>query len=246
MLACQDRCVRSALSIVLAVVLCRLRVVPFLLTFGATANEHIHIGSIGNVSVNSPFAILQTTGIMKVLGVFVLVAFVANVVIRDDESGFAAIIRSTRIGKFDYLVGRFVGAYVVALTVMVGVPLAIMIGSWMPWLDPEKLGPTFITHYLFAFLVYSAPTTLTLGVGFFALATATRSMMWTYVDAVAFLVLFFVAQTLLSDPTKLTAASLSDPFALTAFEQATRYWTAADRNTQLPRFAGVLLYNRLI
>lgn len=218
----------------------------FLLTFGATVNSNIHIGSLGNVNINSPFAILQTTGIMNVFGIFVLVAFIANTVIRDDDTGFAPIMRTTRISKFDYLVGRFVGAYLVALMVMVSVPLAIMVGSWMPWIDPDKLGPTVVTHYLYALFVYSAPTILTLGAAFFALATATRSMMWTYVGALALLVAFFVSQNFLSDPTHRTAASLGDPFALTAFEQATRYWTAADRNTLLPTLTGVLLYNRLI
>lgn len=218
----------------------------FLLTFGATVNSNIHIGSIGNVHINSPFAILQTTGIMNVFAIFVLVAFVANTVIRDDDTGFAPIMRTTRISKFDYLVGRFTGAYLVALLVMFSVPLAIMVGSWMPWIDPEKLGPTVVTHYLYALVVYSAPTILVLGAGFFALATATRSMMWTYVGALALLVAFIVSQNFLDDPMHRTAASLCDPFALSAFEQATRYWTASDRNTLLPTLTGVLLYNRII
>src|SRR5437016_964847 len=41
----------------------------FILTFGAVTNDNIHIGSSGNVNINSPFAILQTTGIMDVFGV---------------------------------------------------------------------------------------------------------------------------------------------------------------------------------
>lgn len=218
----------------------------FLLTFGATVIDQIQIGSRGNVNINSPFAILQTTAIMNVFGVFVLVAFVANVVIRDDETGFAAIIRATRMSKFDYLIGRFSGAWLVALAVMASVPLAIFVGSLMPWLDHEKIGPSVINHYLYALLVYSAPTMLALGAGFFALATVTRSMMWTYVGAVAFLVLYFVAQTMLSDPEYKTVSALSDPFGLGAMAEATRYWTAADRNSMMPRIQGLLLYNRLI
>ena len=104
----------------------------FLLTFGATVIDQIQIGSRGNVNINSPFAILQTTAIMNLFGLFVLVAFVSNVVIRDEETGFAAIIRATRMSKFDYLVGRFSGAWLVALAVMASVPLAIFIGSLIP------------------------------------------------------------------------------------------------------------------
>ena len=38
--------------------------------------------------------------------IFVVVAMVAGTVIRDDETGFAPILRSTRIGKGAYLGGR--------------------------------------------------------------------------------------------------------------------------------------------
>jgi ABC-2 type transport system permease protein len=218
----------------------------FLLTFGAVTVDQIQIGATGNVNVNSPYAILQTVGIMNVFGIFVITAFVANVVIRDDETGFAPIIRATRVTKLDYLVGRFVGAWLVALLAMTSVPLAIMIGSLMPWLDSEKVGPLVLGHYLYALFIYTAPTLLVSGAGFFALATATRSMMWTYVGVVAFLVLFLTSRVMLSDPAFDSISTLSDPFAVGALSQATKYWTATERNTLLPAVAGLLLYNRLI
>jgi ABC-2 type transport system permease protein len=218
----------------------------FFMTFGAVTNEHIRIGAPGNTNLNSPYAIVQTVSTMGVFGLFVLVAFVANVVLRDDETGFASIIRATRITKFDYLFGRFIGAYGVALLVMASVPLAMLVGSWMPWLDAEKVGPTVISHYLYAVLVVSAPTMLVLGAGFFALATVTRSMMWTYVGVIAFLVLFVVSRNLLKEPSQLTIAALTDPFGLTTFREVTRYWTTTERNSQLPAVSGTLLANRAI
>ena len=89
----------------------------FLLTFGAVTMDEIQIGAKGNVNVNSPYAILQTVALLNVFAIFVITAFVANVVIRDDETGFAPIIRATRVGKFDYLVGRFAGAFGIAFLV---------------------------------------------------------------------------------------------------------------------------------
>ncbi len=218
----------------------------FLLTFGSVTVDQIQIGAPGNVNINSPFALLQTVGIMNVFGIFVLTAFVANVVIRDDETGFAPIVRSTRVTKFDYLVGRFLGAWLVALIVMTSVPIAVLLGSLMPWLDSEKVGPFVASHYLYALFVYTAPSLLVSGAGFFALATATRSMMWTFIGVVAFLVLYLTSQVLLSDPKYELISALSDPFALGALGQATRYWTAAERNTLLPTLEGLLLYNRLL
>ena len=218
----------------------------FLFAFGATTSDQLQIGSRGNVNLNSPYAILQMIGILSVFAIFIVTAFVANVVLRDDETGFAPILRSTRVGKFDYLCGRFVGAFGVAALVLCAVPLAILIGSFMPWLDAEKLGPLVIGHYFYAMLVFGLPTLLVTGAGFFALATVTRSMVWTYVGVIAFLVLFVVARILLRDPAYAEAAALLDPFGIGALNRSTRYWTAADRNTLLPPIEGLLLYNRLI
>ena len=218
----------------------------FLLTYGSVTLDEIQIGARGNVKVNSPFAILQTVAILNLFAIFVITAFVANVVIRDDETGFAPILRSTRVSKFDYLVGRFAGAFGVAFLVSCSVPLAILIGSWMPWLDPDKVGPTVLGHYLYAQGLFAAPSLLVMAAGFFALATLTRSMMWTYVGVVAFLVLYITSRVLLKDPAFDTVAALADPFGVAAFQQATRYWTAADRNTLLPPMTGLLLANRLL
>ena len=218
----------------------------FLFAYADACVDFVQIGNETNLHVNSAFNILQKVGIMNVLGLFVFTAFMANVVIRDDETGMASMLYATRITKFDYLTGRFLGSYVVSFLVLSSVPLGIFIGSLMPWLDVEKVGPHILGHYLYVMLVATAPTVLTFGAAFFALATATRSMMWTYVGAVASLVLWIVAQTLLRDPAFETASVLADPFALAAVGQATRYWTAIERNSQVPDIAGLLLYNRLL
>ena len=218
----------------------------FLLTFGATTVDTIQIGSRGNVNVNSPFAIVQTMGIMGVFGIFILVAMVAGTVIRDDDTGFAPILRSTRLTKGAYLVGRFGGSIAAALLVMSSVPLAIAIGSAMPWQDAEKIGAFVPWHYVYALFVFALPTLLIMGAAFFALATVTRSLMWTYVGAVAMLVFFSVSRVWLRDLQRDTLSALIDPFGLSALASVTKYWTAVDRNTMLPPLTGVLLSNRLL
>jgi ABC-2 type transport system permease protein len=218
----------------------------FMLAFGATTVDTIQIGSRGNVNVNAPFAILQTLGIMSVFAIFVVVAMVAGAVIRDDETGFAPILRSTRIGKGAYLGGRFSGAVAAAWMVLAAVPLAMAIGAAMPFQDVDKIGPLRPLDYLYALCVFALPTLLIVGAAFFALATATRSMMWTYVGAVAALVLFGAARVALRDLQHDTLAALIDPFGLSALSITTKYWTASERNTQLPPLAGLLLANRAL
>ena len=127
----------------------------------------------------------------------------------------------------------------VAFLVTLAVPLAFAIGSLMPWLDAEQIGPLVLSHYVYASLVMGLPTLLVLGAGFFALSTVTRSMMWSYVGAVAFLVLYGASRALLRDPAFDTLAALSDPFGVGALGQATKYWTTAERNSLLPPLQGL-------
>ncbi|MGB7739181.1 MAG: M1 family aminopeptidase [Steroidobacteraceae bacterium] len=217
-----------------------------LLTFGAVASDNVHIGSGGNVWKNSPFAIAQTLMVMSVFSIFILTAFVANVVVRDDETGFGPIIHSTRLSRFDYLFGRFSGAFLAGCLLFLSAPLGMIIGAAMPWLDPEVLGPFNLWHYVYVYLLLCVPTLFVTGAGFFAIATATRSMMWTYVGVIVFLVLYLVATSFLSRPEFINTVALVDPFGLGAYDQATRYWTAAERNTQIPDFAGYILWNRAL
>jgi hypothetical protein len=218
----------------------------FLLSFAATTIEQIQIGGMGYVHKNSPYAILQTIAVMGTFAMFVTVAMVANAVVRDDETGFAPLIRSTSIGKASYLGGRFLGATGAALAVLAAVPLGIWIGTFMPWVDPEKIGPSHALDYFYALLGFALPTLLVTGAVFFALATVTRSMMWSYVGAVAFMVLDAVGLIALRDPSFDHVTALLDPFGLSALDVATKYWTAFDRNTRLPPLAGWLLANRLL
>jgi aminopeptidase N len=218
----------------------------FLLTFASVTIDQVQIGGRGNVNVNSPFAILQTVAVLTVFSLFVVVAFVANVIVRDDETGFAPIVRATSVRKRDFLIGRFVGATIVAFLVLVAVALAMLLGSFMPWLDPERVGPLHLSHYAYALFFFALPTLLVMAAGLFAVATITRSMMASYVCAVLFLVGFFLATGALRDPQWDRIVALLDPFGLGALGLATKYWTATERNTQVPAIAGPLLANRVL
>ncbi|MCA0356925.1 MAG: aminopeptidase [Proteobacteria bacterium] len=220
-------------------------VIFFLMTFGAATIDQIRIGGGGNIHKNAPYAIAQTHLILSIFYMFVTTAFVANVVVRDDETGFGPILRSTRIRKFDYLYGRFTGAFLAAAISFLVVPLAIFIGSFMPWVDPERLGPNSLNAYLFSYFALAMPSILLTSAIFFALATVTRSMMWTYVGVIAFLVLYVVAGIALDRPEYEKGAALWEPLGTAAFGLATKYWTASERNSLTPPLAGALLFNRV-
>jgi ABC-type transport system involved in multi-copper enzyme maturation permease subunit len=210
--------------------------IVFLLTFGSVTSDVIQIGASANVHVNSPAAIAQVCLIFSLFFMFFSTALVANVVVRDDDTGFGPIIRATRITKFDYLYGRFLGAAIAVCLAFLAVPLGVLIGSAMPWLDPEKVGLFRPLDYLYIYVVVALPSLFFISAVFFALAAATRSIMASYVVAVA----------LTAKPEFRTLSAYLEPFGIGAFGSATRYWTASERNTLLPPLAGPLLWNRLL
>jgi len=218
----------------------------FLMTFAATTVPQIQIGSRGNTDINAPVAMVQVFGIMSIFAIFILTAFAANVVVRDDETGYGPIVRSTPIRKFDYLFGRFTGAFIASMVAFFSVPLGVFIGTLMPWVDPVKLGPFHLEHYLYAYFLIAGPSLFVMAAGFFALATATRSMLATYVGVVGFLIFYFVLTGIFSKPQYDHIVGLFEPFGIGAVQEATKYWTASDRNTMLPPLWGVIGENRLI
>ncbi len=219
----------------------------FLLAFGAVTTDAVQLGgAIGNVNRNAPFVIMQTLLVMSILGVFVTTAFVASPILRDFENRTDGLFFSTPMTKFDYLLGRFSGAFVASIVIFLSIALAIMVGSAMPWLEPERVGPFLLAPYAFGMAVIVIPNVLLMSAMSFSMATLTRSMMGTYAGVVAFFVAYVTAGTLLSDLENESLASLLDPFGAAAFGLATRYWTVAERNTALLPLEGPLLNNRLL
>jgi len=220
----------------------------FLLTFGAMASSEISIGD-PNTSVhkNGALSLAMTQMIMAVFFMFVSTAFVANVIVRDDETGFGPIIRATRITRFDYLFGRFTGAFAVVALAFLAVPLGSFVGTLMPWVDPETLGPNRLAFYLQPYVTIVLPTLLLSSALFFAVATITRSVMLTYVGVLAFLLLYGISRAVMrANPDLREIAALSDSFGFGAVALITRYWTGAEANSQTVPLAGIVLVNRLI
>ncbi|HEX6158809.1 MAG TPA: ABC transporter permease, partial [Thermoanaerobaculia bacterium] len=220
--------------------------ISFAMIFFSMNLDKWELGSEGGLVRNAAYATLRNSLMLSLMFMFVTTSFVANAVIRDDQTGYGPIIRSTPITKFQYILGRFLGAFAVAAMCMLTLPLATVLGSLMPWANPENLGPNRITDHLYAYFLIALPNLLTHSAIFFALATITRSMMATYIGVVGFAGAFFSLQGAFDRPQVEAAVAIAEPLASRAVKDAVRYWTIAERNTMLPEFSGALLYNRLV
>jgi ABC-type transport system involved in multi-copper enzyme maturation permease subunit len=218
-----------------------------LLMFGAMTSDAVTIGGgAGQTALNSPFVITQMLAIMSVISVILVTAFVSTAVIRDFELSTDALFFTKPIRKLDLLAGRFLGAVVVAFIVMIAAGFGLLVGTMMPWLDPERLVPFSIAPYVHALLVFVLPNLLVMGSLFFAVATLTRRVLAAYVGVVAFFVAYVVAEQFITDLDSDTVAALLDPFGMSALRISTRYWTVAERNTALVPLSGALWLNRAV
>ncbi len=218
----------------------------FLIGFGITASENVSLGTPGSVHENAPYAIAAALGILTLFYLFIVTAFVANAIVRDDSSGFAPIIRATPVSKFQIIIGRFIGGYVVALLGYMAVPLGMAIGSMMPWVDPETIGPQSFALYGWNYFVFAVPNILLCCAVLFALATVLRSMMAAYIGAVGLVMGYFLAIGLVGQKLEYRETFAKfEPLGNAALAETTRYWTAADLNSRLVELSGVLLFNRV-
>jgi ABC-type transport system involved in multi-copper enzyme maturation permease subunit len=221
-------------------------VMLFLLTFAGTTAPSIRLGSGGAIHSNAPTAVAQVQLLMSILAMFMTTAFVGGVVVRDDETNFASIIRSTMIGKLAYMFGRFGGAFLGAALAFLAVPLAIWIGTFMPWVDPENLGPNRLQDYLFGYFVLALPNLLITSAIFFAIATWTRSLTYSYLAVILFMVAYVALTSALRKLPDLTLPAYFEPFGSIAYSLAIRYLNPSESNAQPLQLTALLLGNRLL
>jgi ABC-2 type transport system permease protein len=204
----------------------------------------IHIDNFSNqVAINSPYAILQIEQALFILGMLPIVAFVTTAVTRDFELATASLLYVTPISPMTFALGRFLGALSLALLIELAGLTGALIGTFMPWLDQERIAPFSLLPVAYVFFVVILPSTLVLCAIFFSVAALTRSFAMTFASAMA----FFVGEALLNlyaMPENGVWGALADPSARLTVAVETRYWTVAELKTNIP--LGLLVQNRLL
>jgi ABC-2 type transport system permease protein len=203
-------------------------------------------GSGGNVYLNSPYVTAGLVVTVSLFGVIVTAALLGNSVYRDYETGIHPLFFTSPITRFSYLGGRFTGALLVNAITFLSIPLGLLLGSVMPYLDTERFGPVSMMAYLQPYLLFVLPNLLFTGAIFFALAAITRQMLPNYVGGVVLLVGYALSGTLAQDLENRRIAAFLDPFGGEAFDNVTKYWTPAEKNTLLVPLEGLVLGNRLL
>jgi ABC-2 type transport system permease protein len=217
------------------------------LAFLAMTGDNVQIGgAIGNVNRNAPSVILNFLVTFSILGMLGTILLIAQPLLRDADLRTDELFFSTPAGRGSYLWGRALGGALTTLGIYVVVALVMVIGSFMPWLDPKRVGPFMPEPYAWAFGVLVIPNLIFVGALMCLLAVTTRRLLAVFLGAMAVLVVWQVAGALVNDLQYDTIARLIDPFGARPTARAMRYWSATERNTLVPDVSGLLLLNRVI
>nr|HPQ40045.1 hypothetical protein [bacterium] len=203
--------------------------------------------STGKVYLNSPFIIFNFAALWSYLGLLIVTAIMANVSLRDFQSGAFPLFFTKPIRKLSYLGGRFAGGFVITLFIFSGIGLGIFLATALPILDPELIGPFKFEYFLNPYLVMVIPNLFILSALFFCVSVMTRKTMPVYSTAVIFLIGYLLAMGMMASLDNRDIASLFEPMGMTASMIASLdYWTIAQKNSMTIPLEGIFLWNRLL
>lgn len=218
------------------------------LLFGlATGSDNVQVGSaIGNTFRNAPYVIIQYYVAAGLLAALMVSAIYDSAASRDFATKFSDVLFSKPIGKWNYLLGRFTAATLIALIPSLGISIGMIVAGAMPNIDAERWGPIRWDAHAYGMLLYAIPNTLLVGSVVFAIAAWTRNTMYSFLGVLLLMVAYGISQAVLSDISNEFVAMMIDPLGGTPYSVLTKYWTVDQRNSWCVPMSGVLILNRVV
>jgi len=215
----------------------------FFLTFGYTSSGVVElVTGRGAVARNAPWALAHAMAGVTAFGQVITTMITATAVMRDVATRQQELLFATRLTPRDYLLGRWGGALLVMLAVYAAIPVGLLAGTVMPWVDGTSLLPFDARAYTRPLLLLVVPNVLLVSALFFTAGALGRSFMTILLLGVGLVALWSSGVALARDGT--AAGALLDPFGNAALEWATRDWSSADRAVRLMPWDGWILANR--
>jgi ABC-2 type transport system permease protein len=203
-------------------------------------------GSRDDGNFNSPFAILALTIFGSMLALLVIAAFAGDAAARDADVRIDSLFYTSPIGRRAYVLGRFLGAFCVSALLLLALPAGALIGNWMPWVTPERLGPLRAADYLMPYLLYALPNAFVATAVLFAAASFARRAMASYAAAALLFFTSLICAKLLSPRVGLGPATLLDPLGFTTIHALLQSLNPLQKNTFVLVLNEALLTNRLL
>ena len=191
----------------------------FLLAFYVV---HVDNGGSHTITGNAPFRVAEITALFcGLFGMLVTAALFADAALRDRASRMDPLLFTTRLRPAEYLGGRFLAALLVNAVLLLATPLGLFIGSLMPYLQREGLGPNHLSTYLQPVLLFSLPNLVLVGALLFTITVISRHAIAAYLGAIAIFAGYLVAAGLWGGIRNPLLSALADPLGINALKAMT-------------------------
>lgn len=211
--------------------------------------------SFPGMYLNSPYSLTYLTGLLSLINIFTVTIFSAQVLLREKDTGFDAILYATPMRKTFFLLSRM--ALIVFITTLTYLlfHLGLIAGHLTRGHDTERFMEFHFINYLYPFLVLVMPNIFFCTAIVCLAGWASKSKMLLYLSGLFIYILYIVVSLFSNSPmfanaSPVPAETMSlmaklDPFGLSAFFEQCKPWNAQQRNTQLVQLQGNFLKNRI-
>ncbi|HEY4358747.1 MAG TPA: M1 family aminopeptidase [Acidobacteriaceae bacterium] len=225
----------------------------FLLSFFAIAAEDFISTGNGKQLLNGPYSTATLYTFFTFFGIIVMAGIFGPSILRDFQRDTFQLVFTKPITKIAYLGGRWLGSFVACVLAFSGMMFGEFFGTFAPWADHTRIVHGHFWWYLQSFLSITCVQIFFVGALFFLVAALSRKIFIVYLQGVAFFLLYLVLLAVFSATQSLEHfwSGILDPIGLQLIDAVSRYWTVAEKNTQLFSWSahvneGVFLYNRLL
>ncbi|WP_276482515.1 ABC transporter permease/M1 family aminopeptidase [Paraflavitalea pollutisoli] len=198
--------------------------------------------------LNAPFVIAVISVFGCLIWLLAAAPIAGEAAARDVQTGMYALIYTLPISKGQYLVGRFIAAFLTNAIILLGVLAGIMLAVYLPGVDAKAIGPFRAVAYWHAYGVVCLPNAFiatALQFSLSALAGRTRA---SYAGSLILFFFAYIISILVSFPLgQPELGKLVDPVGVVIIVSSITFgWTPAEKSTRLMDVSGILLWNRLL
>lgn len=211
--------------------------------------------SFPGVYVNSPYVLTYAIGLISLINIFTITILSAQILLREKEANFDAILYATSLNKKDFLISRFGLILLITVLSYFLFVLGFMTGHIMQGNNSEKFMDFHFINYLYPFLVMVLPNAILCTAVVCTAGWLSKNNMLIYLSGLFIYILYMAVSLFSNSPLFANASPVSadtmslmaklDPFGMAAFFEQTKKWPPLLRNTQLVQLQGNFLLNRV-
>jgi len=207
------------------------------------ANDQIANKSI---LLNAPAIAYLNLALMGII-LFAITAIIsAGSLARDLESNASHIVYPATIHEKKYFFGKYIGAVLVNLMVVLGYPLGILLFSFLGMGESDQFGPAPMGQLLHGVLLFTVPNLVFLITLSMFLVVMFRRAVAAYLGVLLVFILFMVSVSLRDNSINTLIVELLDPFGYCCVERITDKMGIMEFNTAYLSLSSTLQLNRFI